>query len=230
METGRGPSQLVSHEFIDAGPRLRSGRAHTSRGGNMWSRRWLLVIGAAVVYAAALTASAQASRSIEVSVAISIWRSNALTFTDEESTFRIVCEVTQAVTITRTIAKTAGTRFAAANVEARNCRGGTVRILTEAQPWTLSYVSFSGILPLINSTRIEMRNSGFLVEAFFGIARCLYGGNWQMTTVGNPVTEIRADESRALPLVTRLGEAICPRSGIYRGAFRSGPTITLRLL
>lgn len=158
--------------------------------------------------------------------------SAALTFTDEGSTFRIVCPVTLELSgLVRSIPKTAGTTIARTNVRVGRCSGGTVRVLAEAQPWTISYVSFTGTLPRIESVRLEIRNAGFLVEAFFGIARCLYGGNAQGTTVGGTrVTSIRADEARTLPLVTRLGEAICPRNGVFRGSFTLARTITLGLL
>jgi hypothetical protein len=160
-------------------------------------------------------------------------RSTALTFTDEESTFRIVCEVTLTMDLQREIRKEVGALVGnVTNVTVANCRGGTVRVLAPeaGRPWRATYVSFTGTLPSITSVRLELRGTGFLVEAFFGAAQCLYGGNAQGTTVGNPVSEIRAEERVGIPLVTRLGGIACPARGVFRGTFALSARPTMRLV
>ena len=159
-------------------------------------------------------------------------RSRALTFTEEEGRFRVICEVTLEVRLNARIAKTAGEVVGTANVEARNCSGGTVTVLRGRQPWSVTYVSFAGTLPNVTSVRLEIRGAEFLIEAFFGIARCLYSGSAQGTTGGgtNRITEIRAEERRSLPLSSEaLSGATCPRQGIFRGTFTNA-AVEIRLV
>jgi hypothetical protein len=200
----------------------------------MRNKSKLLVTAFAVVLALTMGASAaSANRSISLSETRATATSAALTFTEEGGGFNIICEVTLTVTLNRSIGKTRGNVVGGVTgVTVRNCRGGTVRVLAPeaARPWPIKYESFAGTLPNITSVRLTLERVGFLVEAFFGIARCLFGGNAQGTTGGNPITELRADERIAIPLVTNLGGAECPRNGIFRGTFRvTAPAAGIRM-
>lgn len=196
---------------------------------NLIQRRVIWMLAALLL---ALTASAaSANRSLtQTPTENQNATSAALTFTDEGSTFRIVCALTLELReLAAAIAKTNGFTMARANARLGGCATG--RMLVASQPWTVSFISFAGTLPSITSVRLEVRDVGILFEWFSGIARCLYGGSMQGTTVGGTsVTDMRLDESRTLPLATRLGEAVCPRNLIFRGSFRFARTITLGLL
>jgi hypothetical protein len=159
--------------------------------------------------------------------------SRALTFTEEEGNFRVICEVILEVRLNAAAGKAVGSSVGSANVRTRNCSGGSVVVLPRNQPWAITFVSFTGTLPNITSVRLEIRRAEFLLEAFFGIARCLYSGNAQGTTGGgtNRITEIRADERRLLPLASEaLSGVTCPRNGIFRGTFTVSPTVEIRLV
>ncbi|MGB2709975.1 MAG: hypothetical protein WBC33_00540 [Conexibacter sp.] len=193
-------------------------------------RRLVVALGAAsLLLLAAGTSSA--SRGIAFSPTSWTATSTALTFTDEEGSFSIVCEVILSITITfGETSKINGSPFGHTTWSARNCRGGEVRLLAEPE---LFFVSFTGTLPGdIRSIRIELRNFQFLVRAFFGAAQCLFGGPVQVTTGGgsNRATEMRADETRIVPMLFRLGGIFCPILGVFRGTFRFNRTITMSLL
>jgi hypothetical protein len=201
----------------------------------MLKTKGLLVALAAMLVLALGASSAWASRGVELSVATGELGSvradsRALTFTDTGGTAEIICEVNRTLRLERTIAKSVGARVGqVTRVDIRNCRGGSVRVLN--LPWTVSYVSFAGTLPNITSVRLELRGAAFLISAFFGIAECLYRGNAQGTTVGNPVSEIRADESIVTPLFDEsLSSVSCPREGIFRGVLRTSPQVRMRLI
>jgi len=199
-------------------------------------RKFLLGAFAALMVLAIGAGSAAANRSLRASVASGeLGRittvSRALTFTDEEASFSIVCEVTRVLSLHASVAKVAGTLAGLVReVRIANCRGGTVTVLTENLPWHVTYVSFTGTLPSIATVTLELRNVGFLVSAFFGFGRCLYGGSARgITGGGTTVTSLTAEERRALPLVTNLGGFECPAGGIFRGSFTVTPNVRLAL-
>ncbi len=199
--------------------------------------KFLLAALAALVVLAFGSGIASANRSIEASVASGelgrITATSArLTFTDSEATFRIVCQVVLTISLNRSVSKTRESVAGRVNaVEVTRCEGGTVSVLTATLPWTVQYISFAGTLPNITSLRLRLKNVGFLVSAFFGLGRCLYGGDAEGTTGGGTtITELRADESRALGLVTNLGGFECPAGGVFRGTFTVAPNVRLRLI
>ncbi|MGB2694362.1 MAG: hypothetical protein WBD55_04145 [Dehalococcoidia bacterium] len=160
--------------------------------------------------------------------------SRALTFTDEERTAEIVCEVRRTLSLHRTIAKTAGALagFVTA-VDVRNCRGGTARILRETLPWHIRYVSFNGTLPNIRSIRLALVGTAFLVEAAIGFVRCLYSGTAEGTATVDETLRIRsiaADENVLVPLFRRLGGVFCAANGVFRGVLEVIPPIHVRLI
>lgn len=196
------------------------------------SMKLLMAALAALLLLSLAAGTAAALRSISVSPSgANEARSTALTFTESGGGFQIVCEVTLTMTLNASIAKRSGSSVGSTLARAANCRGGNVVVLTANQPWPITYVSFTGTLPNITSVRLEIRRAEFLVEAFFGIARCLFSGSAQGTTSGNPVTSINADETVALPLASEaLSGASCPASGIFRGSFRVARSVSLRLI
>ncbi|MGB2711568.1 MAG: hypothetical protein WBC33_08620 [Conexibacter sp.] len=191
----------------------------------------------AALVLAACTGIGHANASVELSVAEGelgrvAAEGRAITFTEAEGEFSIICDLQETIRLNRTIAKSAGAQVGTLTTSIRNCRGGTYRMLVESQPWELTYVSFSGTLPNITSLRLEQRRFSFLAEAFFGIARCLYSGNLQVTTGGasSTITELRIDETRGIALATRLGGAACPTLTVLRGRYTVSPTVRMRLV
>lgn len=160
-------------------------------------------------------------------------RGAAITFTDEGGAARVICQLSMTLSLARSIVKTAsGSVGNVTAADARSCSGGTIRLLAPEvrRPWPIKYVSFTGTLPRITSVRFELERVALLVEAFFGIARCLYSGSVQGTTVGSPVTELRLDETRSVALLTNLGGVECPRTGSMRGTLRVGSTVRMTLV
>jgi len=200
-----------------------------------FGRKLVLAMLVALVLLGAISGSAPASRWIAPNgggrfVTAS---SFAITFTDEEATFSIVCEIEMLVSLHSVFVKTSGSLIGnVQEVRIRNCRGGTVTFLALSLPMHVTYVSFSGTLPNITSVRMQFNRYGFLVSAFFGLGRCLYGGNFQVTTfgAGARISTLRADERRVLPLVTNLGGFECPSGGVFRGSWSVFPTVELVLV
>lgn len=177
--------------------------------------------------------AAMASLGIEVSGEPTVRAtSRALTMSDERGSFSVICEVQLTLTLARTVPKWEGAPVGAVTrAEARTCSGGRATFLAVTLPWSVSYVSFSGTLPNITSVRLQLNGVGVLVEAFFGLGRCLYGGNLQGTTGGGlTVTEIRVDEAFLVPLNANLSGFACPASGRLRSALAVAPSPRLRLM
>jgi hypothetical protein len=66
------------------------------------------------------------------------------------------------------------------------CTGASARILTEALPWHIRYGGFTGTLPQINTMRIRIIGSKFLVQiAGIAPAKCLY-----TSTAASPIPDI----------------------------------------
>jgi hypothetical protein len=179
---------------------------------------------------------ATANRSLGFSSAETRTRTHtgALTFTEEGASFSVICEANFQEEPRRSIGKTRGNLLGnVIGFSVSNCRGGTVRVLAPEvrAPWPVKYESFSGTLPNITSIRRTIERFGWLLEAFFGLARCLYGGNIQDTSIGGTtITGYRMDERIAVPLVASLGGFECPRQGIFRGSSELSPGIRMTLL
>jgi hypothetical protein len=150
----------------------------------------------------------------------------ALTFTDEEETFRTVCELQTTLVLNGTIAATGGAAVGLATEQSfRACRGGTATVLSASA--SLTYVSWTGTLPTIESLRLQLGGLGVLLASFFGIARCLYAGSVQVRTARrSEVTELRVDESISLALSTTLAGP-CPSRATPRGTLRLASTVRL---
>jgi hypothetical protein len=192
-----------------------------------------LLLATLTLYVIATAASALRSISIIGGPRTVHANSRAMTFTEEEGNFRVICEDSYELRWTSSIPKIVGGFAADGTYVAPRCMGGNKRPLTANQPWPLAFVSFAGTLPNVTSIRLSFKRVEVLVEAFFGIARCLYSGEVQFTSGGgtNRITELRADESRLLPLASEaLSGATCPRNGIFRGTLTVSPSTEIRLL
>lgn len=169
-----------------------------------------------------LGGQAAALRSLSVNQT-TIEGGGSVTFTDSGGTFRVVCTVLGTLTVSPTVAKRAGALvggITAARVE--RCSGGNVRILgPEARrPFPIHYVSFSGTLPNITefNGEVDFTSGGFLVEVFFGIARCLYSGRGSGILRGsNPVREVVLNQTAGPEVIRQeLSQVECP-TGRFAG-------------
>jgi hypothetical protein len=188
----------------------------------------LVVVLVAVLALSWGAATATALRSIQLSGTISEERSRALTFTEAGQRFRVICEVTKAITLNERIAKITGAAFGVATVEVRSCTGGNVRVL--GTRWPMSFVSFAGTLPNIREITSQVERVEFLVENFFGAAECLYSGAIQLISSGNPLTSETVNETREVSLArSELSSVRCPGRARMKGTFdhRNAFTITL---
>lgn len=158
-------------------------------------------------------------------------RSTALTFTDAEASFSVICEVTRTLRLNRSIPKTAGAQVGTVTaIEVRNCRGGVVRFLTPSLPWIITYVSFTGTLPAIREVLWEVEFRGFLLGGILGGAECLYTGNVREHTNGRPINSITIEEGREIGLGQNLGVVECPAQVIIAGTLRLRPVVEMRLM
>jgi hypothetical protein len=184
----------------------------------------------AVTLALALgAASATASRSITISPAGEIrGTTSALTFTLEEGK-EVICAVTLAGTLARAIAKVTGTHVGQI-LEARTgeCRatGGaetaTVRMALST-PWRMNYHSFTGTLPNVETTLVQIIGWNFLIQLrALGstIFECLFVGE-----AGAAITARRIEvlaysviESTRLGGLVQCGSSVQVRRFIEIGA------------
>ena len=161
--------------------------------------------------------TAAALRSIEVSVFQDNSSTRALTF--EGGGSRVICEVTLTIEFLTWIEKRAGSLagWANARFNEAGCRAGRARPLNTLEGWRVTYVSFTGTLPRIESVRFQINGMAFLVSAFGGFGECLFRGNAQFTTVGSGGIALQADERVTLPLSRNLNGLFCPETGNFRG-------------
>jgi hypothetical protein len=205
----------------------------------MKTRSKLLFAAITAVFVLSLGAgTAAALRSIETGgIATAEASARALTF--EGGGSRVICEVT--LNLRNLPARGSGIskveRSAVGNATARvneaGCRSGRAIPLNTREGWPVTYISFRGTLPRIESIRLQLNGTAFLVSAFGGFGECLFRGNAQGTTGGGTtVTEVRADERVTLGLETNLNGLFCPATGNFRGTFlvfnpREGVRLTL---
>jgi hypothetical protein len=119
-----------------------------------------------------------------------------------------------------------------ANVQNNQCTGGRATILQETLPWHLTYQSFRGTLPRIETILLNLIRAAFVIE-IPGFNNCL-----AITTIENPargivlfeasgngrVTGLRADETATIPLRNGPGGFAC---GLATGRFAGTGTVTL---
>lgn len=186
----------------------------------------------------ACAAAAQASRSVELSGFRGISRVRAVsrqfTFSDSSGTFQVVCEVAVGMSFHSAIAKSQGELAGwVREASVRTCRGGTARFLAGTMPWHIHYSEITGTLPSI-TTITFVAEVAFLIEAFFGLAKCLYGGGaWRMTGRGGgtQIERIGTEGFTTIPLYeSALGQIECPAEGAMHGQFDLDPWLVKRLL
>src|SRR6187551_2579422 len=156
---------------------------------------------------------ASASRSYEIrNSGASRGTTSALTFTEEGSGRRIICNVTLTGSINRNLIKARGQQFGSIS-EARTetCRdeeGRTEALITflveTRAPWNLQYETFEGSLPSITNllfsttASFEIRRKG----TFFSFTTCLYRGrlgfNGNVTAV--EIRTLRVQIPNRIPL------------------------------
>jgi len=143
----------------------------------------------------------------------------------------IECTVTRTMALVAKISKTTGTVVGlVTGVRIESCREGRVVQVLRNFPWTISYASFTGVLPNIAEVVLQIRGLNFLVDFFQGMSRCLYEGNVQASTRGNPITEIHLEANTSLVLKTDLGGVFpCPREGSVEGFSRISGEIRMTL-
>jgi hypothetical protein len=180
---------------------------------------------AAVLAAALLLALSAASSASRLSYSSKefriMWAS--LTFSAEEGGVSITCPVTlEGSFLERTATKVRdqlAARITSSNVG--TCTEGTATILTETQPWDVTYQSFTGTLPNITGVRYALLNAAFQVEPGLGIV-CLARTSREWPAAGEArreasgrITSLTTDSSLPIPTT---GNAECPRFGIFFGS------------
>jgi len=192
---------------------------------------------AALTLLMSIAGGAHASRGIEVTPRGRNWATGFVRFSSpeaelvnfEECIFEFRLDnIGEGGTAKETSTVVANVTSASASI----CEGGTMRMLSPsgATPWRVTYNSFTGTLPRISAVSLEIRGMGLLIENAF--ARCLYGGNTRVWTVGGTrVTDWSFEVGTPLPLVTELrGLFRCPRSGTLTGVLTLERSWTLRLV
>jgi len=190
------------------------------------------VLAVAVVMLGVFAGSAGASRSINFSPTGSNFASGILDFSSPEIEFFIIrCVVRFTFEGVRGGAKETGTVVAnITNVGAISCEEGEVRPLSPqiGSPWRVTYQFYFGTLPNITTVGLEMRGIAMLISTF--AVHCLYGGNLQVRTVGNPATSIEFSSTSNVPLLRDLGGLIaCPRQGNLQGSVRFERSLRMTL-
>lgn len=129
------------------------------------------------------------------------------------------------------IAKRAGTRFGAVSeVRLGTCSRGTATVLTETLPWSMTYNSFTGMLP--NITGVTVNLIGLAMRVVLSGVGCLVRTESTQPARGIVTlrreefgdllpTEIRADETATIGLT---GEIFCTFAG--RGHFAGTGTLS----
>ncbi|MGB2712518.1 MAG: hypothetical protein WBC33_13525 [Conexibacter sp.] len=198
--------------------------------------RTLGAVAMTAIVLAAIASSAMANRAIELVAGEGelerVTARGTLTVTEPNEGFRVICTFTRTMRLNPRINKAAGNEIGQVTaVEVRGCRGGVLRVLPESLPWTMSYLAFLGTLPNIEGIAIETRGTTFLLEAFFGVQRCLYGGNLQSAMTGNPIANNVLVEAIDLPLVRdlRMPPGACPSEIFFRGTLTVGGRVRMRL-
>ncbi len=171
----------------------------------------------AMLVAAVGTASAQ-KLSISRSAIRVVWRS--LEFSNSTTANVVRCAVTLEGSFhNETMEKPRDLLvgyITGSNVQNNQCTGGRATVLNETLPWHLTYRSFSGILPIIQTLLFNLIRAGFIYE-IPGVNSCKV-----ITSIANPartitnlntttgrVEGLRADETARIPLVNGPGGFAC---------------------
>lgn len=201
----------------------------------------LLAALTAAVFMSLAVGSASARR-IEVSERNFLAAWNPLHFRDEGG-HNVACGVTLDGSFhSRTISKVSGQLVGLVNQAiVANCSPGTGRALTETLPWHIQYNSFSGVLPRIETLRIQMVGAKFRVTE--GSLGCLSATTQASpgfgdinVEAGGKVTSMRALEEFTIPLTGEFGLCSFASPGRFEGeavvssSAAGRPAITVRLV
>lgn len=162
-----------------------------------------------------------------------IWSS--LTFSESGGNFPITCPVTLEGSFhSRTFAKVrdllAG-YITRAVVNNAGCTEGQATILSESLPWHVTYQSFTGTLPVINSVRYNLIGAAFQIEPTFGII-CLARTTTTSPAAGDAARDARGQITSLIPdseVAIPVTGTNCPTAGIFSGGgevFVLGSTTT----
>jgi hypothetical protein len=150
-----------------------------------------------------------------------LWAS--LRFSESGGNFPITCPVTLEGSFhSRTFAKVrdllAG-YITRAVVNNAGCTEGQATILAESLPWHVTYQSFTGSLPSINSVRYNLIGAAFQIEPTFGIV-CLARTTTTFPAAGDAARDARGNITSLIPdseLAIPVTGTNCPRAGIFSG-------------
>lgn len=203
-----------------------------------WATRLLSCL-IAVLILAVSTGIASANRDIGFS-GLNISAAGRLTFSEGGGGFSVICRLTFTYTIRSVAPKARGATLGGVPIiTANECTGGRLTVLGPVveSPWSVRYETFRGTLPNISELVLELEIGGlrgFLLEVFFGVARCLYGGpgvRIRRTTRGNPITSMTIDSTRIIPIFSEaLSGFTCPSTARLSGtltAILGSPRISL---
>jgi hypothetical protein len=198
---------------------------------NPFLRRILIVLTVVILLTAAVATATASRLSVTDQQTRIVWRSLELS---TSSIISMRCAVTLEGSFHgSTIAKTRDLLIGLitnAAVQNGQCTGGRATVLRETLPWHLTYNSFRGTLPRIESVTLNLIRAGFIIESG-GVAICK-----AVTSVASPargianigpsgrVEGLRADETAAIPLTNGPGGFSC---GLGRGTFSGTGTVTL---
>jgi hypothetical protein len=152
----------------------------------------------------------------------------ALRFSSIELEAPIICPVTLEGSFhSATIRKTRGALIGAVTkgiVKSESCEGGNATILQESLPWHVTYESFEGTLPRIESITLLLRRYEFRIFNLL-TGNCLYldQGRVEENLAGSLAVNRETGQVTTLtPLPGRyasfrIGGAFCPRRGTFEG-------------
>jgi hypothetical protein len=162
-----------------------------------------------------------------------VWSS--LKFTGFGGLIQITCAVTLEGSFhSKTISKVNGqlVGYITSAAATRPCAGGEAWVQNGTEtlpngtrptslPWHVRYDSFEGILPRIESVRLQLVGAGFLIKS--GNNGCLFKSTAAQPAFGNviidatgTVTGLEAENESEIPRNTTL-EGICPATGSFEG-------------
>jgi hypothetical protein len=170
-----------------------------------YSKLWLALMSATVIFGAMAGSSAARTLSISNQNIRATWRE--LSFIGSGRT--IICPVTLEGSLhSRTITKTVNSLIGyitRAVVGEPACRNGTARVRNETLPWHVRYLSFSGTLPNITAISVNVLRPGFDVTGeFFGFnVTCSYRTSNVRGTfsreAGGALTSVRVEGTGLVP-------------------------------
>jgi hypothetical protein len=216
------------------------------------TRILLSALTAALVLASAIsTASARRLELSTQNIRVTWTGANSLTFEGGIAGAEVICEVTiEGSFHSRTLSKVSGQLigYITSAMVKRPCIKNNAWVLngserlpegavtTTTLPWHILFVSFTGVLPRIESIRLSLINAGFLVRVvtILGTLNCLYKSSAAQPMLGDvavtetgQATTLSPDPTVPIPWIAGTG---CPNEGTLAGTGavrQQGSTTTL---